>query len=149
MFEGEDQTSKCAQSRTSTTNTTGLLADMNGTLNFDFYYDAGINEATTDLEQQNKLAASKAGVKVFTVQSYDGNSKTTGSIGVKYYTGLPFGFDQPITLNTSQTATQAATSDRATTSAIPAGFSSQSIHDAIDNNNVRIFDWDNVNERLR
>jgi hypothetical protein len=149
MFENEDQTSKCAQSRTSTTNTTGLLTDVNGTLNFDFYYDAGINEATTDLEQQNKLAASKAGVKVFTVQSYDGNSKSTGSIGVKYYTSLPFGYDQPIALNTSQTATQVATTDRPAASAIPAGFSSQSIYDAVENNNVRIFDWDNLNERLR
>jgi hypothetical protein len=152
MFDGEDQTSKCAQSRTSTTNTSGLLTDANGTLNFDFYFDAGIDEATSDLEQQNKLAAAKAGTKVFTVQSYDGNSKTTGSIGMKYYTSIPTNIFEPVGLNTSRTGTMLSTSDdRALPAAaqIPSGFASQDINDAIDRNNIRFVAWDNINERLQ
>ena len=151
MFDGEDQTSKCAQSRTSTTNTSGLLTDTNGTLNFDFYFDAGINEATSDLEQQNKLAAAKAGTKVFVVQSYDGNSKTTGSIGMKYYTSIPLNISEPVGLNTSLTGTMASTSDRPApgTVEIPSGFTSQYINDAMERNNIRFVDWDNLNERLR
>lgn len=148
VFDGEDQTSKCSQSRTSTTNTSGLLADQNGTLNFDFYYDAGINEATSDVEQQNKLASAKAGIKVFSIQSYDGNSKTTGSIGLKYYTSLPFGYAEPVGLNTSQTATMAATTDRPPVAEIPVGFTSQYINDAIERSNVRFIDWNGLNEQL-
>ena len=148
VFDGEDQTSKCSQSRTSTTNTSGLLADENGTLNFDFYYDAGINEATSDVEQQNKLASAKAGIKVFSIQSYDGNSKTTGSIGLKYYTSLPFGYAEPVGLNTSQTATMASTTDRPPVAEVPAGFTSQYINDAIERSNVRFIDWNGLNEQL-
>ena len=151
MFDGEDQTSKCSQSRTSTTNTSGLLTDTNGTLNFDFYFDAGINEATSDLEQQNKLAAAKAGTKVFVVQSYDGNSRTTGSIGMKYYTSIPLNISEPVGLNTSLTGTMASTSDRPAsgTAQTPSGFTSQYINDAMERNNIRFVDWDNLNERLR
>ena len=149
VFDGEDQTAKCAQSRTSTTNTSGLLTDASGTLNFEFYYDAGINEATSDLEQQNKLAAAKAGIKVFTIQSYDGNSKTTGSIGLKYYTGLPYDFAAPVGLNTSQTGTMFAISDRPMPAETSIGFTSQVINDAIERNNIRFVAWDNLNENLR
>ena len=152
MFDGEDQTAKCTQSRTSTTNTSGLLTDANGTLNFDFYYDAGINEATSDLEQQNKLAAAKAGTKVFVVQSYDGNSKTTGSIGMKYYTSIPVNVSEPVGLNTSRTGTMLSTSDDRPLPAammIPPGFTSQYINDAMERNNIRFVAWDNLNERLR
>jgi len=149
MFDGEDQTSKCSQSRTSTTNTSGLLTDANGSLSFDFYYDAGINEATSDVEQQNKLAAAKAGTKVFVVQSYDGNSKTTGSIGMKYYTDIPFNVSERVGLNTSQTATMSATTDRPPVTEIPIGFTSQHINDAMERNNRRFVDWDSLNEQLR
>ena len=149
VFDGDDQTSKCAQSRTSTTNTSGLLTDASGTLNFEFYYDAGINEATSDLEQQNKLAAAKAGIKLFTIQSYDGNSKTTGSIGLKYYTSLPYDYAAPVGLNTSQTGTMLATSDRPLPAETSIGFTSQVINDAIERNNIRFIAWDNLNENLR
>ena len=149
VFDGEDQTAKCAQSRTSTTNTSGLLSDASGTLNFEFYYDAGIDEATSDLEQQNKLAAAKAGIKVFTIQSYDGNSKTTGSIGLKYYTSLPYDYAAPVGLNTSQTGTMFAISDRPMPADVSVGFTSQVINDAIERNNIRFVAWDNLNENLR
>ena len=149
VFDGEDQTAKCAQSRTSTTNTSGLLTDENGMINFDFFYDAGINEATTDIEQQNKLAAAIAGIKVFTVESYDGNSKTTGSIGLKYYTGLPADYAAPVGLNTSQTSTMLSTTESPPPAEISIGFTSQVINDAIDRSNIRIIDWDNLNEQLR
>ena len=149
VFDGEDQTAKCAQSRTSTTNTSGLLSDASGTLNFEFYYDAGIDEATSDLEQQNKLAAAKAGIKVFTIQSYDGNSKTTGSIGLKYYTSLPYDYAAPVGLNTSQTGTMFAISDRPMPADVSVGFTSQVINDAIERNNIKFVAWDNLNENLR
>ena len=149
VFDGEDQTAKCAQSRTSTTNTSGLLTDASGTLNFEFYYDAGIDEATSDLEQQNKLAAAKAGIKVFTIQSYDGNSKTTGSIGLKYYTSLPYDYAAPVGLNTSQTGTMFAISDRPMPADVSVGFTSQVINDAIERNNIKFVAWDNLNENLR
>ena len=149
VFDGEDQTSKCAQSRTSTVNTSGLLTDASGTLNFEFYYDAGIDEASSDLEQQNKLAAAKAGIKIFTIQSYDGNSKTTGSIGLKYYTSLPYDNAAPVGLNTSQTGTMLATSDRPQPADIPIGFTSQVINDAIERSNIRFVDWDSLNENMR
>ena len=152
MFDGEDQTSKCSQSRTSTTNTTGLLTDVNGILNFDFYYDAGIDEATSDFEQQNKLATAIAGTKVFIVESYDGNSKTTGSIGMKYYTSIPTSVTEPTGLNVTQFAVMSSRTDRPPTSDVPPGFTSQYINDAIDRNNIRIIDWNNldrINEQLR
>jgi hypothetical protein len=154
MFDGSDQTSKCSQVRTSTTNTSGLLTDANGTLNFDFYFDAGINEATSDLEQQNKLAAAIAGIKVFSIESYDGNSKATGSIGLKYYTNIPAIYHG---LNTSETATMASTG----TGGIGGGTlineitslpgmeiieNTQAFNDAIERSNVRFIAWDNINE---
>jgi len=150
MFDGEDQTSKCTQLRTSTTNTSGLLVDANGVLDFDFYYDAGINEATSDLEQQNKLATAKAGIKVFIVESYDGNSRASGAIGVKYYTSIPFGISDPVGLNTSQTATMASTSGGGipTISQIPPGFTSQYINDAMDRNNTTFVGWNIFKDEL-
>lgn len=156
VFDGSDQTAKCTQSRTSTTNTSGLLTDANGTLNFDFYFDAGINEATSDLEQQNKLAAAVAGIKVFSVESYDSNSRATGSIGLKYYTGIPFGYADPVGLNTSQTATMASTSDNTrpqfsggNAGTLPSFEIAQSVNDAIDRSNVRFIDWiENRNVQL-
>jgi hypothetical protein len=155
MFDGSDQTAKCAQARTSTINTNGLLTDANGTLNFDFYFDAGINEATSDLEQQNRLAAAVAGIKVFSVESYDGNSRSTGSIGLKYYTNIPFGYADPVGLNTSQTATMASTSSGGSlrgggfvdSTSLPGTSNielAQSLNDAIDRSNVRYIDWRDI-----
>lgn len=87
-FGGELQTAKCTQIRTTTTNTTGLLTDENGTIKIDYFYDAGINEASTDLEQQNKLLSATAGVKQFSIQNVDASSYASGKIELKYYTGL-------------------------------------------------------------
>ena len=148
IFDGEDKTAKCSQARTSTTNTTGLLSDANGTINFDFYYDAGIDEATTDFEQQNKLAAATAGTKVFNVESYDGNSKAAGSIGLKYYTSIPFDYTNVSGLNTSQTVTMAATTDRPAAAQPQETFTAQSINDAIDRNNIRAVYWNGANVNL-
>lgn len=108
IFDNIDKTAKCVQKVTSGTNAgSGLLSDAYGTLTFDFYYDAGITEASSDLMQQNKLAAAIAGKKSFVVQSYgDGNSKASGSIEMKFYTDLT----DPLTgsyanLNTTSTTT--------------------------------------------
>lgn len=84
-FAGELQTNKCKQIRTSTTNTTGLLSDSNGYIKLDFYYDAGINEASSDISQQNKLLSSAAGVKSFSIQNADSSSYASGKIEIKNY----------------------------------------------------------------
>jgi len=141
IFNSEDQTAKCSQVRTSTTNTSGLLSNVNGVMTFDFYFDAGINEATSDIEQQNKMAAALAGVKTFVVQSYDGISKASGSINMKYYAGI---FEEIATavapyLNTTPSITTTSTSTTTTsttTETITPTPTTQVINDAIDNNNV-------------
>ena len=108
IFDNVDKTDKCVQKVTSGTNSgSGLLSDEYGTLTFDFYYDAGITEATSDLTQQNKLAAAVAGPKAFVVQSYGGgNSKAAGSIEMKYYSDLTDALTGSYTgLNVTQTTT--------------------------------------------
>ena len=146
MFDNEDKTTKCSQTRTSTTNTSGLLSDANGIMNFDFYYDAGIDEATSDLQQRNKLGAATAGTKIFSVESYDGNSKASSSIGLKYYTNIPFDYNNVSGLNTTQTATMASTSTAnpapAQTSEI---FTAQAVNDAIDRKNTSIINYRDIN----
>lgn len=87
IFGSEDHTAKCVQIRTgNVVATDGLLSDENGVLSFDYYYDAGIDEATTDWQQQNSIASSVAGDKSFRVESYDAVSSATGTIGVKTWT---------------------------------------------------------------
>lgn len=93
-FDGEDRTSKCSQVRTSTTNTTGLRSDENGILTFDFYYDAGLDEAATDIEAQNRIISNIAGQKRFVVENNDGNSRSAGVITLAYYSNLA-----PVTLD--------------------------------------------------
>lgn len=143
MFNNEDQTAKCSQVRTSTTNTNGLLSDANGVITFDFYYDAGINEATSDLQQQNRLATAAAGVKTFTLQSFDGTSKATGSINLKYYTPAWFAADTTTSTTTttlnitpSVTTTSTGTAVDTTVTASSVSTTSTVINDAIENNNV-------------
>jgi len=85
IFAGEDQTAKIKQLRTTTTNTTGLLSDADGTLKFEFFYDAGIDEATSDLEQQYKLLAAVAGGKIFKIRSIDSTSIAAGEITLRFY----------------------------------------------------------------
>jgi hypothetical protein len=141
MFSSEDRTDKCSQSRSSTTNTSGLLTDVNGTLSFDFYYDAGIDEATSDLEQQNRLAAGTAGIKTFSVESYDNNSRSTGSISLKYYTDLALtnsaNLNVSPTLTTSSTTVAGSTTDNFATAGFDVGFTTQEINNAMERNNIR------------
>ena len=73
---------------TTTTNTIGLLSDANGYIKIDFYYDAGINEATSDVGQQNKLLSAAAGVKSFSIQNIDSSSYASGKIELKNYTTI-------------------------------------------------------------
>jgi hypothetical protein len=153
MFGDEDRTAKCSQSRSSTTNTSGLLTDDNGTLSFDFYYDAGIDEATSDLEQQNRLASATAGVKVFSIETYDNNSKATGSISLKYYTDLVL--TNSANLNVSPTVTTSSTTvtgtapDNFATAGFDVGFTTQEINNAMESNNVRYVFNENYFEQLQ
>jgi len=87
-FAGEDVTSKCKQLRTGTLNTSGLLTDNRGIIRFEYYYDAGVNEATTDTQQQYKLLAAAAGMKIFNLKNTDGSSYAAGEVTLKYYTAL-------------------------------------------------------------
>lgn len=145
IFNGEDQTAKCSQARTTTTNTSGLLSDANGVLVFDFYFDAGIDEATTDLARQNQLAAAFAGIKNFKVQSYDGNSTATGSINMKYYTAIaPEAYavlNTSLTLtDTAVTTSQANTTTEAPVTPVISANTSQAINDAIESTNIKYVD---------
>lgn len=88
IFAGDPATDMCKQIRTTTSNLTGLLTDYSGTLEFDFYYDAGISEAATDVALQNRLIASTAGVKMFSIQNTDLSSYAAGKIELKYYTSI-------------------------------------------------------------
>ena len=83
--DDEDKTSVCDQIRASTTYDTDLISDSNGVINFEYYYDAGINEATSEVAVQNKLIRSEAGQKRFIVKSADGNSYAAGTITIKSY----------------------------------------------------------------
>lgn len=105
-FDGEDKTAKCSQIRTSTTNTTGLRSDENGVLSFDFYYDAGLDEAGTDAEAVNRIVSNLAGQKRFSVQNTDGTSRAAGVITLSYYSNIPVASDY---LNVTPTVTSTST----------------------------------------
>ena len=117
-FDGEDKTSKCSQVRTSTTNTTGLRSDENGILTFDFYYDAGLDEATTDVAAQNRIISNIAGQKRFVIENNDGTSRAAGAITLAYYSNLPV---QEESLNISQSTTAASVSQADATTNTPSG----------------------------
>ena len=100
-FDGKDNTSKC-QSVAGTLYTAaagatlsfggvaaalgaGLFSDALGIMQFDFYYDAGIDEGASTYADRVKLIQSVVGVKTWSVQSSDGNSSASHSIEVKSY----------------------------------------------------------------
>lgn len=80
-FDGVDESAKCKQAGKNIGDQ--LASTPEGTLAFQFYYDAGINEATSDFTQQNALASAAAGVKVFSVESADDTSVASGQITIK------------------------------------------------------------------
>jgi hypothetical protein len=111
-FDGEDRTVKCAQVRTSTTNTTGLRSDENGTLTFDFYYDAGLDETGSDTQARNRVISNIAGQKRFTIENNDGTSKAHGVITLAFYSE----YEEIVKgLNISETSTALSTSTTAST----------------------------------
>lgn len=85
---GVDKTNMCHHYRTSTNNSSGLKSDSTGNLIFEFYYDSGIDEATSDLQQRNRLFSATAGIKKFEVVSADNSSSADGVIDIKYYTNI-------------------------------------------------------------
>jgi hypothetical protein len=87
IFDNSDNTIKCSQVRTGAfiNLPATLITDATGAITFDFYYDAGITEATSDWTQINKLAASVAGVKSFSIESFETSSKAIGTIEIKSY----------------------------------------------------------------
>jgi hypothetical protein len=113
-FDEEDKTSKCSQIRTSTTNTTGLRSDENGIMSFDFYYDAGLDEAETDVEAQNRIISNIAGQKRFIVENNDGTSRAAGAITLAYYSNLPVTSTNNLNITASTTATSVAQTDATT-----------------------------------
>jgi hypothetical protein len=143
-FNGEDQTAKCAQVRDTTVNTSGLLSDKNGVITFDFFYDAGITEATSDVTQQNKMAAAMAGTKSFVVQSFDGTSKASGSITMKYYASIWEKYTAAATTPLNATPSITTTSTGVVTQPASASPPTQAINDAISVNNVTLFNIGNI-----
>jgi hypothetical protein len=76
-----NESAKCKQAGKALGDT--LVTDGSGKLQFTYYYDAGIDEATTDYTQANRLAGLAAGIKAFAVISTDSSSKVLGSINIK------------------------------------------------------------------
>ena len=139
IFNSEDLSAKCTQVRNTTTNASGILSDKNGITTFEFFYDAGIDEATSDIQQQNKLAAALAGVKTFVLQSYDGTSKAAGSINMKYYASIwdQIAIETSTVNNTFNVTPSVTTTSTNTPAVVPEPVTiTQTVNDAIDNNNV-------------
>ena len=94
-FDGTDRTARCQQIITGEdvnnfnpgfVPTPGeLYSSYTGKLTFEFYYDAGITESSSDFEVQNQRAANIAGRKIFVVQSDGGGSSASGLIDIAYY----------------------------------------------------------------
>jgi hypothetical protein len=91
MFNGQDLSSKCRPLATDATGPLSynigdpLVSDKHGMLSLAFYYDAGINEAISDLTQANRLMNLAVGAKTFSVQSADSSSVGQGTINIKQY----------------------------------------------------------------
>lgn len=83
FLDGVDHTSKCKQIGKVLGG--GLTTDSSGGLTFEYYYDAGIDEVTSDFAVANKMAASVAGSKTFTVKNLDSTSSATQSLNIKSY----------------------------------------------------------------
>ncbi len=80
-FDGVNQSSRCKQTGKNLGDT--LISQPDGTLTFQFFYDAGINEATSDYTKQNAMASAAAGVKKFSAQSTDNTSIAIGVVNIK------------------------------------------------------------------
>ena len=97
VFDGVDQTSKCSNIITNPAYTAsiitglgnGLRSDAAGDMIFTFYYDAGIDEGTSEYSDRVRLAGMAIGDKTFTIASSDGISKATGTISIKSYSADP------------------------------------------------------------
>jgi hypothetical protein len=113
-FDGEDRTSKCSQVRTSTTNTTGLRSDENGIMTFDFYYDAGLDEAATDATAQNRIISNIAGQKRFVIENTGGTSRAAGAITLAYYSNIDTTNTNYLNVTQSTTAASVSQSDART-----------------------------------
>lgn len=95
FFDGADRTARCQQIIPSDDVANfnpgfepvpgELYTSTSGKITFEFYYDAGITEATSDFEIQNQKAASVAGRKIFVIRSEGGGSSASGVIDIGYY----------------------------------------------------------------
>jgi len=128
-FDEENKTSKCSQIKTSTTNTTGLRSDQNGIMTFNFYYDAGLDEAETDVEAQNRIISNIAGQKRFVIENNDGTSRAAGVITLAYYSNLPITNTNNLNITPSTTATSVAQADATTNNPSGGGNATESLVD--------------------
>lgn len=111
FFDGLDRTAKCQQlipaNEIGNFNpgfnpTPGeLYSSLSGKITFEFYYDAGITEASTDFEVQNQKAASVAGPKIYVVKTAGGGSSASGAVTIAYYTGDRTESTVPLTNSTT------------------------------------------------
>ena len=91
-----------------------LYSSTAGHLQFEFYYDAGITEATSDFELQNQKAASIAGRKAYNIRSDGGGSSAGGVIDIAYYGQATASQTSPAASSTGSSGT--GTSPNLTTS---------------------------------
>jgi len=123
-FDGVDSSSKCQQiipaEQIGNFNpgfqpTPGeLYSSTAGHLQFEFYYDAGITEATSDFELQNQRAASIAGRKAYNIRSDGGGSSASGVVDIAYYGHATSSRTSPAATSTGSSG--AGTSPNLTTS---------------------------------
>jgi hypothetical protein len=88
-FDGLNATSKCVQLKTSTTNTSGLLSDENGTIQFEFYNDYFIDwsTVTTTFSEQQLKSGLTPGDKSLRISSADLSSYADGVLSVAPWIG--------------------------------------------------------------
>lgn len=91
IFDGVDATTKCKQIRTTTTNTTGLLSDENGSLKFEFYNDFFVDwsSVTTNFAEEQLKSGLTPGAKSFSLENADISSFANGVLNVAAWIAVP------------------------------------------------------------
>jgi hypothetical protein len=83
-------------------------------MTFDFYYDAGLDEAATDVAAQNRIISNIAGQKRFVIENTDGTSRAAGAITLAYYSNLTATNTNNLNVTASTTSTSVAQADART-----------------------------------
>jgi hypothetical protein len=117
ILENKDLTSKCRPLGGNLGDP--LVTDRQGTITFEFFFDADLNIPTSTFALINKMAGSVAGPKTIHLVSGDGSSGAEGTIGVKPYVKAPAPVPSP---NTTPTPTTPKPTTMGVTVAAARGF---------------------------